>query len=100
MVRGGGRAYVQHMTTTTSATLLRLQHAELCGDCRDLLQTGTPVLVDGSGRATCLACAGDDAAPSLRLVRTDAWSVLDDPLLRDRLLQRTHTGTRSFALSA
>jgi hypothetical protein len=42
----------------------------------------------------------DDGAPSLRLVRTDAWSVLDDPELHDRLLQRPGATARHYALSA
>ena len=99
MVRGGARAYVQRMPTTTSPTLLRLDHAELCTECRDLLQAGTPVVGGTSGTVSCLACA-DDRIPSLRLVRTDAWSVLDDPELRSRLLQRRAATTRRYALSA
>jgi hypothetical protein len=99
MVGDRGRAYVQRMPTTTSPTLLRLDHAELCTECRDLLQAGTPVVRGTSGSVSCLACA-DDSVPSLRLVRTDAWSVLDDPELRSRLLQRRAAPARRYALSA
>ena len=95
------RAYVQCMpATTTSTQLLRLEHAELCGECRDLLHTGTPVVVGEAGSVRCLACASDETVPSLRLVRTDAWSVLDDPELRTRLQARRHAPARELAISA
>ena len=99
MVGPTGRAYVQTMpTTTTSAALLRLDHAELCTECHDLLPVATPVLVPAPGTTTCLACA--DTAPALPVLRTDPWSVLDDPELRTRLHLRRPTSRRAFALSA
>lgn len=84
--------------TATPAPLLRLAHAELCAACHDLLPVGAPVVVDATGAPTCLACT--DEVPVGRLVRRDAWSVLDDPALRQRLQLRTGTTRRILALSA
>lgn len=100
MVADGGQAYVRRMATTTLPTsLLRLEHAELCAECHDLLPIGTPVTVTATGAATCLLCTETPAA-ALRALRTDPWSAIDDPALRGRLRRRTHPTARPLALSA
>jgi hypothetical protein len=70
------------------ATILRLEHAELCAGCTDLLPVGTTVEVDDHGLVTCLACASEDVAVD----RDDPWSVIDDVVLHD-LLRRRHLAT-------
>ena len=65
------------------ATTLRLEHAELCAGCNDLLRFGTTVHVDDHGIVTCLACESED----LGFDHDDPWGALDDVVLHD-LLQR------------
>lgn len=65
------------------AKILRLEHAELCAGCTDLLSTGTAVHVHDDGMVTCLACDGDD----LVLDHRDPWAGIDDVVLHG-LLQR------------
>jgi hypothetical protein len=95
MVRRQGQAYVQDMPTTT----LRLDHAELCGRCADLLPVGTTVSVYPRRDVTCLGCA-DELQPALRLVRTDPWAMVDDAALRSRLQARRLAPARQLAISA
>jgi hypothetical protein len=78
------------MPTATATTVLRIEHAELCSGCADLLPAGTSVVVEPGGDVSCLACVEDRAA-ALRLVRTDPWSIVDDADLRSRLTHRTPT---------
>jgi hypothetical protein len=66
------------------ATILHLEHAELCAGCTDLLTTGTPVHVDDHGIVTCLACEHDD----LSFDHDDPWGALDDVVLHDLLHRR------------
>ena len=70
------------------ATTLRLEHAELCVGCTDLLPSGTTIHVDDHGVVTCLACESDD----LGFDHDDPWGVIDDVVLHD-LLQRRHLAT-------
>ena len=62
---------------------LRLDHAELCAGCTDLLQTGTSVRVHDNGQVVCLSCDEESTRYSL----DDPWAALDDVELRS-LLQR------------
>ena len=70
------------------ATTLRLEHAELCAGCTDLLTTGMTVQVDDHGLVTCLSCEADD----LGFDHDDPWGVIDDVVLHDRL-HRRHLAT-------
>jgi hypothetical protein len=78
-------AYVRTMPDKT----LRLQHAELCGGCAALLQTGTVVVVDGNGRVACLRCArgvlNDTDGVTTRI---GPWPSAEDLRRRDRLQHR------------
>jgi len=71
------------------ATSVRLQHAELCSFCTDLLPVGTTVVVGVDRDVTCLSCAGEPAV----LLHSDPWSTIDNAYLRLRLHQR-NTGYR------
>ena len=63
---------------------LRLEHAELCAGCTDILRTGTLVHIHDNGQVVCLAC--DDQSPCISL--NDPWAALDDLELRTRLAER------------
>ena len=67
---------------------LRLEHAELCRDCADLLPIGTPVVIDHECRVTCLSCTPTAAPRRASAVRNDPWSAIDDTRLRDQLRHR------------
>ena len=81
MVGRTGLPYVQRMAPKT----LRLAHPELCDGCSALLPMGTVVTVDGSCHVRCPGCARQH----LHLVDHDPWSMIDDPVLRDRLHRRS-----------
>jgi hypothetical protein len=66
------------------ATYLRLEHAELCAACTDLLPLGTTVHVHDDGMVSCLACDGEGLVFDPR----DPWASIDDATLRDRLQNR------------
>ncbi|MDP1818845.1 MAG: hypothetical protein Q8K58_03010 [Acidimicrobiales bacterium] len=66
---------------------LRLQHAELCVGCADLLQTGTMVAVDQNNRVACLACARNVLSDT-PATHTTPWPNADDIRRRDRLQHR------------
>ena len=79
------RAYVRTMPTKT----LRLQHAELCVGCADLLQTGTTVVVDANCRVACLSCARGILSDTGGVTaRTEPWPNAEDIRRRDRLQHR------------
>lgn len=78
---------------------LRLDHAELCSHCADLLPVGTTVSVGPRRDVTCLGCA-DEPQPALRLARRDPWAVVDDADLRTRLQARRLAPARQLAISA
>ena len=67
---------------------LRLEHAELCRDCADLLPIGTTVVVDDECRVTCLSCTPLEAPLRSSAMRFDPWSAVDDARLRDQLQHR------------
>ncbi len=66
------------------ATTLRLEHAELCACCTDILPTGTTVRVHDDGMVTCLGCESEPGG----VRHGDPWGCIDDPTLREALHRR------------
>ena len=66
------------------ATTLRLEHAELCAGCTDLLPTGTSVLVHDDGMVCCLACEEEHRS----FDHADPWAGIEDLELHDLLAAR------------
>jgi hypothetical protein len=66
------------------ATTLRLEHAELCAGCTDLLSSGTTVLVHDDGMVSCLACEEEERS----FDHADPWAGIADLELHDLLAAR------------